>query len=206
MRIKLLALVALALIGSGTAARAADYYAPRAPYTVQQPLNGYSWAGPYLGANIGYAWGDITNSITSPSGVAGGVQGGYNWQFGQWVVGVEADIQASGANDTFASWKFSNPWFGTLRGRGGFAINNLLLYGTGGLAFGSVRAEVLGMTESNTSAGWTLGVGAEYGITQNWTAKAEYLYVNLNNSQFALTGMPNGYQFSVVRLGVNYKF
>ena len=206
MRIKFLALAALALIGAGGSAQAADMYGSRGPYTVQQPLNVYSWAGPYVGVNLGYAWGDITHSIASPSGAAGGLQGGYNWQFGQWVVGIEGDIQASGASDTFAAWKFSNPWFGTLRGRGGFALNNILIYGTGGLAFGSVRAEVLNLNESHSVAGWTLGAGAEIGITQNWSAKAEYLYVNLNNSQFALTGLPNGYQFSVVRLGVNYRF
>jgi outer membrane immunogenic protein len=205
MRIRFFAVAMLALIGAGGAAQAADIYR-RAPYTVQQPLNVYSWAGPYVGANVGYATGDITNSVASPSGVAGGIQGGYNWQFGQWLVGLEGDIQASGANDTFAAWKFSNPWFGTLRGRGGFVMNNILIYGTGGLAFGNVRAEVLNLTENHSAAGWTLGAGAEIGITPNWSAKAEYLYVNLNNSQFALTGLPNGYQFSVVRLGVNYKF
>jgi outer membrane immunogenic protein len=205
MRIRCFALVALALIGAGSPTQAADTYGRRL-YTVQPPLNGYNWAGPYIGGNIGYATGDITNSVASPSGVAGGIQGGYSWQFGQWVVGLEGDIQASGANDTFAAWKFSNPWFGTLRGRGGFAMNNILIYGTGGLAFGNVRAEVLNLTENHSIAGWTLGAGAEIGITQNWTAKAEYLYVNLNDSQFALTGLPNGYQFNVFRLGVNYKF
>jgi len=206
MRIRVFVLAVLALIGAGSSVQAADMYGGRGPYTVQQPLNVYSWAGPYVGVNLGYAWGDITHSIASPSGAAGGLQGGYNWQFGQWVVGIEGDIQASGASDTFAAWKFSNPWFGTLRGRGGFALNNILIYGTGGLAFGSVRAEVLNLNESHSVAGWTLGAGAEIGITQNWSAKAEYLYVNLNNSQFALTGLPNGYQFSVVRLGVNYRF
>jgi outer membrane immunogenic protein len=204
MRIRFFALVALALIGAGGAAQAADIYRG-APYTLRQPIKN-SWAGAYVGANVGYAAGDVTNSVASPSGVAGGIQGGYNWQFGQWVVGLEGDIQASGAKDTFAAWKFSNPWFGTLRGRGGFAMNNILLYGTGGLAFGNVRAEVLNLTENHATAGWTLGAGAEYGFAANWTAKAEYLYVNLNNTQFALTGLPNGYQFSVVRLGVNYKF
>jgi outer membrane immunogenic protein len=204
MRIRLLALVALALVGACGAAPAADIY-PRA-LTAPLRFDRNSWAGPYIGVNIGYATGDITNSVASPSGAAGGVQGGYNWKFGQWVVGLEGDIQGSGARDTFAAWKFSNPWFGTLRGRGGFAMNNILLYGTGGLAFGNVRAEVLNLTENHATAGWTLGAGAEYGFAANWTAKAEYLYVNLNNTQFALTGLPNGYQFSVVRLGVNYKF
>jgi outer membrane immunogenic protein len=206
MRIRPFALVALALIGACGAAQAADPYGPS--YTMRQPwLDGNSWARPYIGVNLGYATGDVTNSIASPSGVAGGIQGGFSWQFGQWVVGLEGDIQASGANDTFAAWKFSNPWFGTLRGRGGFALNNILIYGTGGLAFGDVRAEVLNLTENHLTAGWTLGGGLEYGVaTTNWSAKAEYLYVNLNNTQFALTGLPNGYQFSVVRLGVNYKF
>ncbi len=206
MRTGVIAATVLALIGVSASAEAADFYGRRGPYTVQQPLNMYSWAGPYVGANVGYATGDITNSIANPSGFAGGIQGGYNWQFGQWVVGGEADIQANGANDTFAVWKFSNPWFGTLRGRAGFAMNNILIYGTGGLAFGNVRAEALNLAESHTAAGWTLGAGAEVGITQNWSAKAEYLYVNLNNSQFALTGLPHGYQFNIVRLGVNYRF
>ena len=206
MRSKLFAATVLAAAGLCGSAQAADVYGRRAPYTVQQPLNGYSWIGPYLGGNIGYQWGDVTNSIASPSGAGGGVQGGYNWQFGQFVIGGEADIQASGAGDTFALWKFSNPWFGTLRGRAGLAMNNILLYGTGGLAFGNVRAQALNLTETHSAAGWTLGVGAEIGITANWSAKAEYLYVNLNNNQFALTGLPNGYQFSVVRLGVNYRF
>ena len=210
MRIGLLVPVALALIGACGAAQSADIHYGGRPYTVPSPLSS-SWAGPYIGANIGYATGDITNSIAGPSGVAGGIQGGYNWKFRQsgqweWVVGLEGDIQAGRANDTFAAWKFSNPWFGTLRGRGGFAMNNILLYGTGGLAFGNVRAEVLNLTENHSTAGWTLGAGAEYGFASNWTAKAEYLYVNLNNTQFALTGLPNGYQFSIVRLGVNYKF
>jgi outer membrane immunogenic protein len=206
MRIKLFAVTALALAGSCASAQAADMYGRRAPYTVQQPLNNYSWAGPYIGGNVGYQFGDISNNGAEPSGFNGGIQGGYNWQYGQFVFGAEADIQASGASDTFAPWKFSNPWFGTLRGRAGFAMNNILIYGTGGLAFGSVRAEALNLTETHSAAGWTLGVGAEIGITQNWSAKAEYLYVNLNDNQFALTGLPNGYQFSVVRLGVNYRF
>jgi outer membrane immunogenic protein len=206
MRIKFVAALAIASAISGVSAEAADMYGRRGPYTVQQPLNVYSWAGPYIGGNVGYQWGEISNNGADPSGITGGIQGGYNWQVGQFVFGGEADIQLSGASDTFAAWKFSNPWFGTLRGRAGLAMNNILIYGTGGLAFGSVRAQALNLTETQSAAGWTLGVGAEIGITQNWTAKAEYLYVNLNDNQFALTGLPNGYQFNVVRLGVNYKF
>ena len=89
---------ALALIAAGwtMSARAADLYGSRAPYTVNQPLNAYSWAGPYLGGNLGYAWGSVANNPTKPSGFVGGVQAGYNWQNGAFVFGVEGDIQATG--------------------------------------------------------------------------------------------------------------
>src|SRR5580765_7254498 len=91
---------ALALALAGTAsARAADLYGSRAPYTVNQPLNAYSWAGPYLGGNLGYGWGSVDNNPTKPSGFAGGVQAGYNFQNGPWVYGLEGDIQASAADD-----------------------------------------------------------------------------------------------------------
>ena len=200
---------ALALIAAAwtLSAQAADMnYGARAPYTVTQPLNAYSWAGPYIGGNLGYAWGSVANNPTKPSGFAGGVQAGYNFQTGPWVFGIEGDIQASGAEQTFAPWKFSNPWFGTLRGRAGYALNNVLFYGTGGLAFGELRANTFGLSESHTNAGWTLGVGAEMGFAPNWSAKVEYLYVDLANSNFVVTGASNGYRFGLIRAGVNYHF
>ncbi|HEX7790948.1 MAG TPA: outer membrane protein [Afipia sp.] len=189
-------------------AQAADMYARRPyaqPYTVSQPLAN-SWAGPYVGGNLGYGWGDTTNNPTSPSGVLGGIQAGYNWQSGALVFGVEGDLQLNSADDTFAPWKFSNPWFGTARGRVGYAFNNILLYGTGGLAFGGLKGEFLGLSETRTTAGWTVGVGAEIALNQNWSAKIEYLYVDLSDRNFSVTGMSNGYEFSTVRVGVNYRF
>lgn len=200
---------AAALVAAGwtASAEAADLnYGQRAPYTVNQPLNAYSWAGPYLGGNIGYEWGSVDNNPAKPSGFVGGVQAGYNFQNGPWVFGVEGDIQAAGADDTFAPWKFSNPWFGTLRGRAGYAFSNVLFYGTAGLAFGELRAQTFGWTESHTTAGWTIGAGAEVGFAPNWSAKLEYLYIDLSTSQFAITGVSNGYSASVVRAGVNYHF
>jgi outer membrane immunogenic protein len=199
---------AVAVIAGWTAtAQAADLpYRSRGPYTVNQPLNFYSWAGPYLGGNLGYAWGSVDNNQTKPSGFAGGVQAGYNWQTGPWVFGVEGDIQATGTEDTFAPWKFSNPWFGTLRGRAGYALSNILFYGTAGLAFGELRGETFGLSEAHTNAGWTAGAGAEFGFAPNWSAKIEYLYVDLANSGFTITHMSNGYRFGTVRAGVNYHF
>jgi outer membrane immunogenic protein len=136
----------------------------------------------------------------------GGVQAGYNWQSGAMVFGLEGDIQASAAADTFAPWKFSNPWFGTVRGRVGYAFNNILFYGTGGLAFGELRGETFGLSETHTNAGWTAGVGAEFGFAPHWTAKVEYLFVDLSDSRFTITGAQNGYTFGLVRAGVNYHF
>ena len=102
----------------------------------------------------------------------GGGQIGYNWQVHpNWVLGLEADIQGSAAEDTFAAYKFANPWFGTLRGRAGYAMNNVLVYLTGGLAYGGGRIEFAGMSESQTHFGWTFGGGVEVGLTPNWSAK-----------------------------------
>src|SRR5438105_1826704 len=200
----------------GAVALLAALWAPSAQaadFTVHNPPpNGYWWAGPYLGGNIGYAWGSVDNNPTKPSGFVGGVQAGYNlptgsWQTGpSWVFGVEGDIQATGADDTFAPWKFSNPWFGTVRGRAGYAFSNILLFGAGGLAFGELRGETFGLSESHTSAGWTAGAGAEFGFAPNWSAKVEYLYVDLANSNFTITGVSNGYRFGLLRAGVNYRF
>jgi len=197
----------IAAVGVGATARAADLsYRPAPQYTVNQPLNALSWAGPYLGGNLNYSWGAIDNNPTRPSGFGGGVQGGYNWQSGQFVFGLEGDLSVTAASDTFAPWKFSNPWFGTARGRVGYAVNSMLLYATGGLAFGEVRGEAFGMSESHTNVGWTLGGGAEFALNQNWSAKVEYLYVNLADSNFTLTGLQNGANFSTFRVGVNYHF
>jgi len=196
---------AVVAAGWTASAEAADLNYGR-PYTVNQPLNAYSWAGPYLGGNLGYEWGSVSNNPAKPSGFVGGIQAGYNFQNGPWVFGVEGDIQAAGADDTFAPWKFSNPWFGTVRGRAGYAFNNILFYGTAGLAFGELRAETFGWTESHTTVGWTAGVGAEFGIAPNWSAKIEYLFLDLSSSQFAITGVSNGYSANVVRAGVNYHF
>jgi outer membrane immunogenic protein len=207
MKRVLLGAAALVLAGFARQAQGADLsYAPRSAYTVNQPLNAYSWAGPYLGGNLGYDWGSVSNNPTKPSGFVGGAQAGYNWQSGHWVFGVEGDIEATGADDTFAPWKFSNPWFGTVRGRAGYTVSNVLFYGTAGLAFGELRGQTFGVSESHATAGWTAGVGAEVSFAPNWSAKIEYLYVDLSESQFAITGVSNGYRFGTVRAGVNYHF
>jgi outer membrane immunogenic protein len=178
-----------------------SYYSPAVPFT------SYGWTGPYFGGNLGYEWGTTSSNPTRPSGFEGGLQGGYNWQTSQFVFGGEADLQLSGANDTITPWKFSNPWFGTLRGRAGVAVNKFLIYGTAGFAFGELEGQTVGLqSESHVNVGLTAGAGIEMGLSQNWSARLEYLYLNLGSSNFALTGTNNGFSASVIRTGLNYHF
>jgi outer membrane immunogenic protein len=198
--------VATVAVASGSAT-AADL--PRGPvpyYSTPVQSGAFNWSGAYVGLNAGYEWGRITNSTLSPAGLLGGIQAGYNWQNGQFVFGGETDLQVSGADDTFAPWKFSNPWFGTLRARAGAAFSNVLIYVTAGLAYGGVKGENLGASESKTHGGWATGLGAEFGFAPNWSAKVEYLYVDLGNRTYSVTGMNNGLQSNIVRFGVNYHF
>jgi outer membrane immunogenic protein len=178
------------------------------PYGGSQRVGAYRWQGPYAGANLGYQWGFVSNNPSDPSGVAGGVQAGYNWQFGRFVFGGETDLQLSDADDVFSPWKFSNPWFGTARGRGGVALDNVLYYGTVGLAYGTLKAQsvLTGVSQSNTSIGWVGGFGLEVGLFGNWSARAEYLYVDLGSRSYSLTGSTHGIDSSLLRFGVNYHF
>jgi outer membrane immunogenic protein len=208
MKKTILALTVAGLAVASSAAFAADIQRGPSPYysAPAAPSAYYNWAGPYAGVNLGYQWGKVDNTGTNPSGLEGGLQGGYNWQNGQFVYGVETDLQISGADDTFAPYKFSNPWFGTLRGRAGMAMNNILFYATLGLAYGGLKGESAGLSESKTHIGWGAGLGAEVGLTPQWSAKVEYLYTDLSSRTYSVTGTDNGLSSSFVRVGVNYHF
>src|SRR3954468_16794025 len=190
-----------------TPAAAADLYYGKAPAFAAAPFNGYNWNGAYVGVNLGYQWGKVTNwGGGEPNGIMGGGQIGYNWQFNQFVLGLEADIQGSAAEGTFAAYKFSNPWFATMRGRAGYAMNNVLFYVTGGLAYGGGRVDFAGVSEAQSHFSWTFGGGVIVGLPPTWSAKAEYLYVRLEDRSYVLTGINNGFSSNLFRLGVNYRF
>jgi len=172
------------------------------------------------------------NTRGNEGGVVGGGQAGYNYQFGQSIViGAETDIQGTslsgngpgnyafypspfiansflGPVAAFNSTRLSLPWFGTLRGRAGYLVTpTLLLYGTAGFAYGGVDA----WGWSNTRTGWTAGGGVEWMFMPNWSAKAEYLFVDLDSGgATGGFGWNYGYHFhpqiNVVRAGVNYHF
>ena len=185
-------------------------YGP-APYAPLPPLLPCLWLGPYVGANAGFQWTSNVGGL-SPSGVTGGIQGGYNWQNGPFVYGVEADFNLSNASGTFANYQFSNPWFGTLRGRAGYVVDNaVFLYGTAGLAVGISTVTLGGLSDSSGHAGWTIGAGAEFalaplGFGPNWSAKVEYLYLGLSQPAVLPASVSSGFPSNVMRLGVNYHF
>jgi outer membrane immunogenic protein len=185
------------------------------------------------------------------SGFIGGGQAGYNWQTGSFVLGVETDFDGTtlGKNFSYVSPGFgagtpfpgdiltvnakaSLDWLGTTRARLGFVAtpdNRLLLYATGGVAYGGGSSnfaafdslgDYFSSSPSSTRVGWTIGGGVEYAITNNITIKGEYLYYDLGSTKFtsvenalAAAAFPGvyisgkyNYNGSIVRAGVNYKF
>ena len=175
-------------------------------YTAPAPLCAYSWTGPYLGGNLGYEWGNVSNNPTRPSGFEGGIEGGYNWQTGQFVFGGEADLQLSGASDTFAPWKFSNPWFGTLRGRAGVAISNVLMFGTAGVAYGSLSADSPGTCRRPDQCRVDRRRRRRSRLRAELVGQSRIAVLDLSDRSFALTGTSNGLPANLMRLGVNYHF
>jgi outer membrane immunogenic protein len=184
-------------------AAAADFNGGSA---VPPTVTGYSWAGSFFGLNAGYQWGRISHFGARPSGAAGGAQVGYNWQSGAFVFGGETDLQFASTGDTFAPWQFSNPWFGSLRGRAGFAMNNVLFYATAGLSYGGLRTQLAASSETKTLGGWAAGAGVEVGLATNWSARAEYLVIDLADRGYVLTPNNIGLETGLLRFGVNYRF
>jgi len=224
---------ALSLFAATPAAWAADLpvappQAPAAYAPVVTPV--YNWSGFYIGINGGYAFGNSNwNSIaafvpgTGDFNVKGGLVGGtvgVNFQSGSVVYGVEGDgdwtnIKGSTSNGgcTGSICQTSNDWLTTFRGRIGYAFDRVLVYGTAGGAAGDVKATltVAGFPPASTDStefGWTAGGGVEFALTENVTAKAEYLFVDLSNGALNGPGISVPVQFdaSIVRAGLNFKF
>jgi outer membrane immunogenic protein len=250
-RFHLAVLTAVASIGFASIASAADMQVKAPAYKAPIAAPIYSWTGFYFGANIGDGWGSRDVNLTAndsaialffapalggppppisfnSSGLIGGMQLGYNWQFNRnWLVGFEADFNWSGIKGSGSSSYVvagtspvseSNDerikWFGTVRTRAGYIpIDNLLLFITGGFAYGKVEhsgtytnngtgftttippftascagnAVCASGSSSDTATGWTVGGGLEYALWQHFTLKAEYLYVSLDSKSFTET-------------------
>ena len=198
---------AAALLIAVGQASAADMGA-RPMYTKAPAMAVYNWTGGYVGINGGGGLGS-TGSVDTSGGVFGGTLG-YNWQQGQAVFGLETDIQWSGIDGTtvvgVVPVTAGSDWFGTVRGRLGFAADRALFYVTGGLAYGNVNLSAPTFASvSTTNTGWTLGGGVEFALQGPWTAKVEYLHVNLGSVSSA-TIASTDVDVDVVRAGLNYRF
>jgi outer membrane immunogenic protein len=188
--------------------------APVAPAVAALPI--FSWTGFYVGANAGYGFGQFTggtgNQFKDPSGFTGGLQAGYNRQIGQIVVGLETDInyahlRANNSALGIAGSKNTVDYYGTVRGRFGYAIDRFLPYVTAGLAYGGTTVKVPGLGKSDpVHAGWTAGAGIEYALTNNITARVEGLYVDLADKRVLGGPGKSGAEFGVIRAGINAKF
>jgi outer membrane immunogenic protein len=216
------ALISLAtLTGTAAAADLPPRMAPQPYYKAPAEVQVYNWTGFYIGINGGGGFGHSQwDSIGSSFDVSGGLVGGtvgYNYQFGQAVVGVEGDIDWADINGTTNTacpfgCKTTDNWLSTVRGRLGYAADRFMPFVTGGAAFGDIRASTPGFAgASNTEAGWTVGAGLEFAIAGNWTAKAEYLYVDLGKfncgiSCGAIATDNVSFTTNIVRAGVNYRF
>lgn len=195
----------------------------------------YDWSGFYLGANLGYAWSDASAGATVGglsldatqrlNGAAGGVQGGYNWQLGVALLGIEADFQLTSQESTFsysapgvtASGFNRLPWFATVSGRAGIVVDQWLVYGTGGLAFTQIKTTgnatlggtAVSLNMSEPQAGWVIGGGIETALWgTNWTGKIEYLHFDSIDFTLPAAGAVTRSHATndVVRVGVNYRF
>jgi outer membrane immunogenic protein len=207
-----------ALTSGGANAADIPLKAPRPPI-----ITAFSWTGFYVGANAGYMWGSSNWTggagafSISPKGWMGGGTLGYNFQTGVWVWGLETDLDYVDLNGTnvsaaCASCSIRDTWFGTLRGRVGYAWDRSMWFFTGGLAYGNVKLSTPGGTTSNTKTGWTIGTGFEYAFSGPWSAKLEYLYADLGTAtcSAATCGLATDAQVSfkanMVRAGINYRF
>ncbi|MBN9597408.1 MAG: carbohydrate porin [Afipia sp.] len=192
----------------------------------------YDWSGFYLGGHTGYGGGSFgpnTNPLPqqgvflphSITGLIGGAQAGYNLQLpNKWVLGVEADLSATSPLDrpkqVPAPFNTTFDYFGTVRGRVGYATGSLLPYVTGGLAWGRTRVDlndvdgnVIG-NKSRVHLGWVAGTGLEIALGGNWSGKVEYNYIDLGTRNYGLGDVPLpdvavDPKIHTVKVGLNYR-
>jgi outer membrane immunogenic protein len=226
MRVFSTAVACLALAGAAHGADLSVF--PAAPVPGPAPFN---WTGVYLGAMGGFGFGQGRvqglSGTTDISGGFGGGQVGFNYQpIGTpWVYGVELDgagarigrTETTSALGITLNTKTELESFGILRGRVGWTPGPILLYGTGGLAYGTnqlsgslVAPSILNVSVSDreTHTGWTAGLGAEYALAPKWTVKIEYLYMKLGNKTYFSGIAPFNVNADVntVKFGFNYLF
>lgn len=191
-RSKLLGASLVALLAGTAAAAAGDipsYTPPPSPSPVYSPTPAYSWSGAYVGLLGGYNWGHASiDSGPNPSakGWNGSLYTGYNFMLSNnFLMGIEGDIGLGGPKGSLPGYSFKSPWSGSVRARAGVAVGRFLMYGTGGLAFGDIKASGGGASDSQVKVGWTAGAGIETALTNNVTARLEYRYTDYGTASLS---------------------
>jgi outer membrane immunogenic protein len=185
------------------------------PYEYRPPAEYGRWNGFYLGLTYGYAtgWTDVANGGSAfdidMTGGNGTVFAGYNWQLGNAVAGLEADIGIGnyGGSENDVSGEINS--FGSIRGRLGYLLTpSFLLYGTAGFAYGDFDFSVNGDTQSELFTGYQVGAGTELKFSEPWALKLEYVYTDFGSETLSHNGIANTYEpdFHTVRAGLSYKF
>ena len=191
---------------------AADLPAKKAPpKIIPAPVQKMSnWTGVYGGLNGGLGFGNFSKDgkdvFGNPSGGTLGLTGGFNYQMpSNWVMGLEADLSLGnikGSNTGSSEARYLN----TFRGRLGYDMNGTMPYLTAGYAGATTHDENGGSTADNYHNGYALGGGIETVITGAWTAKAEALYLHLEDKDIPAGGGSSGADWGLVRVGLNYRF
>ncbi len=188
------------LLGAATAFVAAPALAadlpPATPLPTPQaveaaPTN--NWTGFYLGALGGFGWAKAgTNAVgdVDANGFDIGGYGGGNWQWGNYVIGLEGDVLYPWRDETTGGIKVEQGVNGSLRARAGIALDRFLLYGTGGVAATDLQLTGGGVSDDQALWGWTAGAGVESKLTNNITARVEYRYTDYQDKTFTLGGGP----------------
>jgi outer membrane immunogenic protein len=192
---------------------------PPPPPPIIEEAAPFSWTGFYVGAHLGYGWTDIDwqevpafNGSHDGEGVLAGAQAGYNWQYGRFVYGVEADISSLWIDGGNACCDHEMSWLYSVRGRLGLTgyDNRTLYYVTGGGAWADIDYASVGRF-SNNHFGWVIGGGIERALTPGMTARIEYLYYDFDDVTTSGALVPGSAvnldpSMHTVRLGINYKF
>jgi outer membrane immunogenic protein len=172
----------------------------------------YNWSGVYLGVQAGYGWADadvtiftaIPTSISADlDGAFAGALAGYNFQSGNFVFGIEGDINKSWIELDDEDGDAEIDWFGSVRGRLGYAWDRTLLFGTAGIAFAHGETSVVA-DDDVSFTGWTAGLGAEHAFTDNWLGRAEYRYYDFGTED--ITRGEVDLTMHTVSVGLAYKF
>jgi outer membrane immunogenic protein len=220
----------LAVLGTVAQAAAADLPQPALP-PAQAPVAYipapavYNWGGIYYGINGGYGFGKSewfsthgTTGSFKTDGFAVGATIGANYQVDALVFGLEADLDWMGLEGTSnvctpGKCETKDTYLATFRGRIGYAFDRVLFYATGGGAYGNIEANApTGSFISTSKPGWTAGAGVEAALSENWTARVEYLFVDLQNAGPFNAGAPVPvpvtvkFDANLIRLGIDYKF